>query len=63
MRKIESTDFEQTNVEYVEFWLMDPFNSDAEPDNAVNCISSLDISEDILKDSRKFLRIPSHQPW
>ncbi len=31
MRKIESTDFEATNVEYIEFWLMDPFNSDAEP--------------------------------
>ena len=25
MRKIESTDFEATNVEYIEFWMMDPF--------------------------------------
>ena len=45
----------QTNVEYVEFWLMDPFNSDAEPDNAGKLYINLgDISEDILKDSRKF---------
>ncbi|NCD42937.1 MAG: cell surface protein SprA, partial [Bacteroidia bacterium] len=29
MRKIETTDFEATNVEYVEFWMMDPF---ADPD-------------------------------
>ena len=25
MRKIETTDFEATNVEYIEFWMMDPF--------------------------------------
>jgi cell surface protein SprA len=55
MRKIESTDFEATNVEYVEFWLMDPFNSDAAPNNAGKLYINLgDISEDILKDSRKF---------
>jgi cell surface protein SprA len=55
MRKIESTDFEATNVEYIEFWMMDPFNSDAEPNNAGKLYINLgDISEDILKDSRKF---------
>jgi cell surface protein SprA len=55
MRKIESTDFEATNVEYIEFWMMDPFNSDAEQDNPGKLFINLgDISEDILKDSRKF---------
>ncbi|MCK9400961.1 MAG: cell surface protein SprA [Bacteroidales bacterium] len=55
MRKIESTDFEATNVEYLEFWLMDPFNSDAEQNNSGKLYINLgDISEDILKDSRKF---------
>lgn len=55
MRKIESTDFEATNVEYLEFWLMDPFNTDAEPNNAGKLYINLgDISEDILKDGRKF---------
>jgi cell surface protein SprA len=55
MRKIESSDFEATNVEYIEFWMMDPFNEDAEQGNAGKLYINLgDISEDILKDSRKF---------
>ena len=54
MRKIESTDFEETNVEYIEFWLMDPFNEDASQNNPGTLYINLgDISEDILKDSRK----------
>lgn len=54
MRKIESTDFEAANVEYIEFWLMDPFNVDAEQDNPGKLYINLgDISEDILKDGRK----------
>ena len=28
MRKLETNDFEATNIEFVEFWMMDPFNSD-----------------------------------
>ena len=52
MRKIESTDFEATNVEYIEFWMMDPFTED--PDNSGKLYFNLgDISEDILRDSRK----------
>ena len=27
-RQINTTDFEQSNVEYLEFWLMDPFLED-----------------------------------
>ncbi len=64
MRKIESTDFEATNVEYIEFWMMDPFNSDAEPDNSGKLYINLgDISEDILKDGRKFFEngLPSSE--
>lgn len=61
MRKIETTDFEATNVEYVEFWLMDPF-ADPDGDGPLEPINTTggklminlgDISEDILKDSRK----------
>ena len=26
MRKIETNDFEAANIEFVEFWMMDPFN-------------------------------------
>ena len=52
MRKIESTDFEATNVEYIEFWLMDPFTEDS--NNTGKLYFNLgDISEDVLRDSRK----------
>ncbi len=52
MRKIESTDFESTNVEYIEFWMMDPFTKDQ--NNPGELYFNLgDISEDILRDSRK----------
>ncbi len=55
MRQLTSTDFEQSNVEFIEFWLMDPFIYD---ENAGNTGGKLtinlgSISEDILKDGRK----------
>ena len=53
MRKIETTDFEATNVEYIEFWMMDPFTEN--PDNAGGELyfNLGDVSEDILRDGRK----------
>ena len=52
MRKIESSDFEAANIEYVEFWMMDPFTED--PDNPGEMYINLgEISEDILRDGRK----------
>ncbi len=55
MRKIDNTDFETTNIEYIQFWLMDPFNEDNKDPNSTGSmyINLGDISEDILKDSRK----------
>ncbi|RLD30312.1 MAG: cell surface protein SprA [Bacteroidetes bacterium] len=52
-RQLTSTDFEQANVEYIEFWLQDPFL-----DNLTNTGGKLtfnlgNISEDILKDGKK----------
>ena len=52
MRRIESTDFEATNIEYIEFWMMDPFSEDAD-NNGELFINLGDISEDILRDGRK----------
>ncbi len=53
MRRIESSDFEATNVEYIEFWLMDPF-ADKENHSGGELYFNLgDVSEDILRDSRK----------
>ncbi|MBU0763969.1 MAG: cell surface protein SprA [Bacteroidetes bacterium] len=61
MRKIETSDFEAANIEYIEFWMMDPF---ADPDDngpkvPYNSSGGYlyfnlgNISEDILNDSRK----------
>lgn len=52
MRKIESTNFDATNVEYIEFWMMDPF-ADGQLTGGELYFNLGDISEDILKDSRK----------
>lgn len=54
-RGLDATNFEQSNVEYIEFWLMDPFIYE---ENASNQGGSLrfnlgSISEDVLKDGRK----------
>ena len=54
MRKIETTDFEATNVEYIEFWMMDPYADDDTKTNKGQFYIELgDVSEDILRDSRK----------
>jgi cell surface protein SprA len=55
MRKIETTDFEAANIESIEFWVMDPFIYDTlNSHNGGDLYFNLgDISEDILKDSRK----------
>ncbi len=54
MREIATTDFEESNVEYIEFWLMDPFVYDTSDTNEGKLYFNLgNVSEDILKDSRK----------
>ena len=56
MRKLETNDFEAANIEFVEFWMMDPFNED---DGLINhsggdmYIQLGNVSEDILKDGYK----------
>ncbi len=53
MRKIETTDFEATNVEYIEFWMMDPFIENPTHAGGQLYFNLGDISEDILNDGRK----------
>ena len=55
MRKLDNTDFEKANIEYIEFWLMDPFltNPDAAYEGGDLYIDLGDISEDILRDGKK----------
>ena len=52
-RQINTTDFEQSNVEYLEFWLMDPFLEDNDNNGGVLTFNLGNISEDIIKDGRK----------
>lgn len=56
MRKIETSDFENANIEYLEFWLMDPFVYDTLSVHKGGdlYINLGDVSEDILKDGKKF---------
>jgi cell surface protein SprA len=54
MRKIETSDFEAANIEYIEFWMMDPFTEDFANNTGGDIYLNLgEISEDILKDGRK----------
>ncbi|HPB24368.1 MAG TPA: cell surface protein SprA [Bacteroidales bacterium] len=53
MRRIESTDFEETNIEYIEFWMMDPFVYNPSGTGGQIYIDLGDVSEDVLRDSRK----------
>ncbi|NGZ88796.1 T9SS outer membrane translocon Sov/SprA [Psychroflexus maritimus] len=55
MRGMETTDFERANVEFVEFWLMDPFIYEENQNNPGGkvVLNFGSISEDILKDGRK----------
>ena len=59
MRKLDTSDFETANIEYIEFWLLDPFiYSNEEPDandyGGDLYINLGEVSEDILHDGRKF---------
>ena len=55
MRAINATNFEQSNVEFIEFWLLDTFNElDANQEQLGELVFHLgNISEDILQDGRK----------
>jgi cell surface protein SprA len=56
MRAINSTNFEQGNVEYIQFWVLDPYvgNGATTTSNAGKIYFNLgEISEDVLKDGRK----------
>ena len=58
MRSINSTNFEQSNVEYIQFWVLDPYYGNsgdvADPNNTGKIVFNLgEISEDILRDGRK----------
>jgi len=54
MRQLSTTDFETSNIEYIEFWMMDPFIYNPEAAGGDFYINLGEVSEDILKDGKKF---------
>lgn len=60
MRRIETTDFESANIDYIEFWMMDPFAEGLGAGTAINSgtggdfyINLGNISEDVLRDGQQ----------
>lgn len=57
-RKLDNTNFESSNIEYIEFWLLDPFikNDTARVKNPGGDLyfNLGEISEDVLRDGKKF---------
>lgn len=55
-RRLETSDFETANIQYIKFWLMDPFvNDTTQSDPGGDLYFNLgDVSEDILRDGKKF---------
>lgn len=55
MRKLDNTNFEQSNIEYIQFWLLDPFMDENNPnrDGGFLYFNLGEVSEDILKDGLK----------
>ena len=53
MREILTSDFENANIQYIEFWMMDPFVEDPGHTGGDLFINLGNVSEDILRDSRK----------
>lgn len=55
MRKMDNTNFDNSNIEYLQFWMLDPF-LDPDADNTEGgdlYFNFGEVSEDILKDGKK----------
>ena len=54
MRSLDQTDFETANIEYIECWVQDPFINNESSTGGQFYINLGNVSEDVLKDSRRF---------
>ncbi len=54
MRSLDQTDFETANIEFIEMWVQDPFILDPGSTGGKLYINLGNVSEDVLKDSRRF---------
>jgi len=62
-RPITNTDFESSNVEYIQFWVMDPFINDPNSKGGSLYFDLGNVSEDILADSRMFFENSIPDPF
>ncbi len=53
MRPLSSTNFEQANVEFIQFWILDPYVDGITKSPGELVLNFGNISEDVLKDGRK----------
>lgn len=58
MRKLDTSDFETSNIQYIEFWMLDPFIYTKDSANIADFCGDLyfnlgEVSEDVLKDGKK----------
>lgn len=53
-RPLDNTDFESSNVEYIQFWVLDPFINRPNSNGGSLYFNLGNVSEDVLKDSRMF---------
>ena len=72
MRKLDTNDFEMANIEYIEFWLLDPFiysskQADGNLYGGDFYINLGEVSEDVLRDGKKFyesgMPVDGSQAW
>ena len=66
MRNIDQTDFETSNIEFIEFWVQDPFINKPGSSGGQLYFDLGNISEDVLKDGKRQyengLPTPKNQP-
>jgi cell surface protein SprA len=53
MRNIDQTDFETSNIEFIEFWVQDPFIKGRNPQGGQLYFDLGNISEDVLRDGKR----------
>ena len=53
MRSLQTNNFEEQNIEYIQFWIMDPFMEDPSLKGGDLYFNLGSVSEDILKDGRQ----------
>ena len=54
MRRLTTTDFEAANIEYIEFWMLDPFIYNTAAAGGDLYLNLGEVSEDVLLDGKKF---------